>query len=142
MSLDPATVDALRQHLARQAQHRLAIGPAGPSRQSDWRGEYRDDPIFTWPDGTIISPDRYTEWFARHRKAAGLRRIRLHDLRHTYATVGLRNATGWHEVKVISQRLGHTSIGFTLDTYAHVLPAADEQTAHTLAQHILGEIAS
>lgn len=71
-------------------------GPAWPSRQTDWRGEYRDDPVFTWPDGTIISPDRYTEWFARHRKASGLRRIRLHDLRHTYATVGLRNATGWH----------------------------------------------
>jgi integrase len=59
----------------------------------------------------------------------------------TYATVGLRNATGWHEVKVISQRLGHASIGFTLDAYAHVLPAADEQTANTLARHILGETA-
>jgi hypothetical protein len=65
--------------------------------------------------------------------------IRLHDLRHTYATVGLRAATGWHEVKVISKRLGHASIGFTLDTYAHVLSAADEQTAHTLARHILAK---
>jgi hypothetical protein len=56
-------------------------------------------------------------------------------------TVGLRNAAGWHEVKVISQRLGHASIGFTLDAYAQVLPAADEQTANTLARHILGETA-
>lgn len=141
MALDPATVEALRQHLAQQARDRLALGGSWPSRQTDWRGEYRDDAVFTWPDGRIISPDRYSEWFHEARKAAGLRHIRLHDLRHTYATVGLRNATGWHEVKVISQRLGHASIGFTLDTYAHVLPAADEQTAHTLAVHILGEVA-
>lgn len=141
MALDPATVEALRQHLAQQARDRLALGGAWPSQQTDWCGEYRDDPVFTWPDGNIIGPERYTRWFHEARKAAGLCRIRLHDLRHTYATVGLRNATGWHEVKVISKRLGHASIGFTLDTYSHVLPAADEQTAHTLAQHILGEVA-
>jgi hypothetical protein len=60
----------------------------------------------------------------------------------TYASVGLRNASGWHDVKVISQRLGHAGIGFTLDGYARVLPAADEQTAHTPARHILGHDAS
>jgi integrase len=41
-------------------------------------------------------------------------------------------------VKVISERLGHASIGITLDTYSHVLPSADEQVAHSLARHILG----
>ncbi len=137
IALDPATVEALRAHLAVHAEHRLVLGERWPGRQHDWRGEYRDDSVFTWPDGRVISPDRYTEWFARACRAADLRRIRLHDVRHTYATVGLRNASGWHEVKVLSQRLGHASIGFTLDTYAHVLPAADEQAAHTLARHIL-----
>lgn len=73
-----------------------------------------------------------------HRKAAGLPRIRLHDVRHTYATAALANATGWHEAKVISERLGHASVGITIDTYSHVLPAADEQVAHTLARLILG----
>ena len=48
-------------------------------------------------------------------------------------------ATGWHEVKVISQRIGHRSVGFTIDTYMHALPAADEHVAHTLARLILGE---
>ena len=94
MPLDPATVEALRQHLAQQAQDRLALSGGWPSRQTDRRGEYRDDPVFTWPDGNIISPERYIRWFHEARKAAGLRRIRLHDLRHTYSTVGLRNATG------------------------------------------------
>jgi integrase len=62
----------------------------------------------------------------------------LHDVRHTYASVALARSTDWHEIKVISERLGDASIGITLDTYAHVLPVADERTAHTLASHILG----
>jgi integrase len=139
MSLDPATVDALREHLARQASQRLQIGQKWERRQHDWQGLYREDLVFTWPDGRLINPERFTTWFEARRREAGLPRIRLHDVRHTYATTGLANATGWHEVKVISQRLGHKSVGFTIDTYAHVLPAADEQVAHTLARLILGE---
>jgi len=96
--------------------------------------------VFTWPDGTVISPDRYTEWFRNAHAKAGVRRIRLHDVRHTYATVGLAQASGWLEVQVISRRLGHASVGFTPDAYAHVLPAADEETANTLARHILGGV--
>lgn len=140
MALDPATVDALRQHLARQAAQRLAAGPAWQARQLDARGQHRDDALFTWDEGSVISPERYSEWFVKACKAAGLPRPTARPSPHL-RSVGLRNATGWHEVKVISQRLGHASIGFTLDTYAHVLPAADEQTANTLALHILGETA-
>jgi integrase len=50
----------------------------------------------------------------------------------------MANATGWHEVKIISERLGHTNVAITIDTYSHVLPAADAATAHTLAKLILG----
>jgi integrase len=50
----------------------------------------------------------------------------------------LANATGWHEVKVISERLGHANVAITIDIYSHVLPAADAETAHTLAKLILG----
>jgi integrase len=139
MSLDPATVEALREHLAEQARQGLLIGPKWERQQHDWQGLHREDLVFTWPDGRLINPERFTEWFDAHCHRAGLPRIRLHDVRHTYATTGLANATGWHEVKVISQRIGHTSVGFTIDTYAHVLPAADEQVAHTLAILILGE---
>jgi integrase len=137
MALDPATVDALRTHLARQDEEREFAGPAWRRRQTDWRGNHRDDLVFTWADGSLIHPERFSKWFARHSSAARLPHIRLHDVRHTYATVGLANAAGWHEVKVISQRLGHASVGFTIDTYAHVLPAADADTANTLARLIL-----
>ena len=71
--------------------------------------------------------------------AAGLPPIRLHDVRHTYATAALAAAQGWHDVKVISERLGHASVGITLDTYSHVLPVADQATANTLARLILGD---
>jgi integrase len=69
---------------------------------------------------------------------AGLPSIRLHDVRPSYASAGLARATGWHEVKVISERLGHANVAITIDTYSHVLPATDAATAHTLAQLILG----
>jgi integrase len=59
-------------------------------------------------------------------------------VRHSYASAGLARATGWHEVKVISERLGHANVAITIDTYSHVLPAADAETAYTLAKLILG----
>lgn len=138
MSLDPATVEALQEHRERQRRERRLAGSASIERNEDWQGIGRERVVFTWPDGRMIDPELVTKWFRQHCRSAGLRRIRLHDLRHTYATAALQHATGWHEVKVISQRLGHASVGITLDTYSHVLPAADEETAHTLAALILG----
>lgn len=138
MALDPATVGALSDHLAWQDEQRRYAGAAWQRRQIDWRGNARENLVFTWPDGSLVHPERFTKWFTRHTRAALLPHIRLHDVRHTYATVGLQHAKGWHEVKVISQRLGHASVGFTIDTYAHVPPAADAETASTLARLILG----
>lgn len=138
MSLDPATTEILRSHKRAQSESRLKTGPAWQSRQHDWLGQHRDDLVFTWPDGSLVHPERFSRWFREHCSAAGLPRIRLHDVRHTYATAGLATARGWHEVKVISERLGHASIGITLDTYAHVLPVADQEAADTLARAILG----
>lgn len=139
MALDPATVEALRAWRRRQLEDRVMFGPGWRDREVDWRGTEREGLVFTRPDGGLLNPERVSAWFTVHVRRAGLPRIRLHDVRHTYATAALANATGWHEVKVISQRLGHASVGITLDTYSHVLPAADEETAHTLARVILGE---
>ncbi len=79
MSLDPATVDALRAHLAAQAQERLQLGPAWNSKATDWLGQSREDLVFAWPDGSMINPERFTAWFLNHSREAGLPRIRLHD---------------------------------------------------------------
>ena len=65
----------------------------------------------------------------------GLPRIRLHDLRHTHATLALQ--AGIHP-KVVSERLGHASVAFTLDTYAHAVPALEEAAAERLAAVVWG----
>lgn len=68
--------------------------------------------------------------FDRLARLAGLPRIRLHDLRHTHATLAL--AAGVHP-KVVQERLGHSNIGTTLDTYSHAIPAMQEDAASRVA---------
>jgi len=69
-------------------------------------------------------------------KRAGVPEIRLHDLRHTHASLAL--AAGVHP-KVVSERLGHANIGITLDTYSHCLPALSEEAACRVAALVVGE---
>ena len=100
--------------------------------------------MFTWPDGRPLHPDLITDWFQRHarrvvwdqdgRKRVGLPSIRLHDVRHSYATAAL--AAGIPD-KIVSERLGHANVQITLDTYRHVIPGLDEQAAATVARLIL-----
>jgi integrase len=120
ISLDPATVEVLRQHRTRQLQERLVAGDV-------WEDA---DLVFCREDGTLIHPDRFTKAFERARNSAGLPPIRLHDLRHTYATLALQ--AGVHP-KIVSDRLGHAGIAITLDLYSHVLPSLDAEAASTVA---------
>ncbi len=78
------------------------------------------------PDGSPINPNAVTLAFRRIIKRAGLKDIRIHDLRHTHATLMLK--AGIHP-KVVSERLGHANIGITLDIYSHVLPGLQEEAA-------------
>jgi integrase len=132
-------LDAGRVTVRWQLEERLAAGSAWHDTQTDHYGTTRTGLVFVWPDGTLISPERFTRWFTTHVEGADLPRIRLHDVRHSYASAGLANVAGWTEVKVISERLGHASTGITLDTYSHVLPDRDAEVAATLATAIIGE---
>ena len=94
------------------------------------------------PDGTHRHPERYSRRFmeqvAQGRKALGedlLPRIRLHDLRHTHATLLL--AAG-EPVKVVSERLGHASATITLTVYQHVHPGMGRQAADRFAALLRG----
>lgn len=138
MALDPATVSALRQHRRRQDDQGDLAGPAWRDGFTDWQGLSRHALVWAYGDGSPVHPKTFYERFLRLSAEAGLPRIRLHDVRHSYASAALAAATGWHDVKVISQRLGHASVSITLDTYSHVLPAADSTLANTLASVILG----
>ena len=86
--------------------------------------------MFVREDGELIHPEHVSNRFAAVVKAAGLPRIRFHDLRHTSATLGL--AAG-ESMKEISDRLGHSTIGITADTYVHVLPAVAQESAERRA---------
>ena len=92
--------------------------------------------MFVWPDGRPLHPDTITALFHKHCESAGLPRIRLHDVRHSYATAALLARV---PAKVISERLGHATAAFTLQTYAHVIPGMDEDAAVSVAALILAE---
>ncbi|HVE46690.1 MAG TPA: site-specific integrase [Acidimicrobiales bacterium] len=129
IALDPATVSALGEHRRAQEAEREAAGSA-------WQDSGL---VFTWPDGRVIRPDRFNVWFARHRRLAGLPKLRVHDLRHSHATTALAAGV---PAKVVSERLGHANVAVTLDVYSHVLPSLQDEAAAKVARLILGDDAT
>lgn len=89
--------------------------------------------VFTDELGQPMHPDRITKLFKEHVKAADLPTIRLHDLRHTVATLALQ--AGIH-TKVVQELLGHANVAITLDTYSHVAPVLHEQAAQAIGDLI------
>jgi integrase len=124
IAVDPGTVEALRTQRKRQLEQRLAFGP-------DWPDT---DLVFTHADGTPVNPVLFSKRFDRAVKASGLPTIRLHDLRHSHATLALR--AGIHP-KVVSERLGHSTVGITLDVYSHVTEPMEQAAAATVAALVL-----
>ena len=90
------------------------------------RGWEENDLVCCRKDGSAINPDTLTSGWAPFLKRRGIPHIRFHDLRHAHATLML--SKGVHP-KIVSERLGHASIGITLDTYSHVLPSMQAEAA-------------
>jgi integrase len=109
--LHDGLVAALKAHRRRQLETRLAAG----SRWID------SGLVFTTGKGTPLEPRDFNEDFDRIITKAGLRRVRLHDLRHACASFLL--AQGVHP-RVVMELLGHSQISLTMNTYSHVLPDA------------------
>jgi integrase len=125
IDLDAETVDQLRAHRARQAAER-----------ADWGADYENqDLVVAKENGEPIHPYTFSQAFERLIEKAGLRTIRLHDLRHTHATLALKAGV---PVKVISERLGHESPAFTLKQYAHVIPGTQAEAAAQVANLVDG----
>jgi integrase len=121
-------VAALRNHRRRQFEERLAAG-------SRW---HDGGLVFTTRIGTPLEPRALNEDFERVVMAAGLRRIRLHDLRHSCATFLL--AQGVHP-RVVMELLGHSQISLTMETYSHVLPDAMREAIGRM-EALLGKAAA
>ena len=89
-----------------------------------------DDRVFANEIGEPMRPHSVGQAFNRLVESSGIPRIRLHDLRHTHASHLL--AAGVN-AKVVSERLGHASVSFTLDTYGHVVPGQQSEAAEAAA---------
>ena len=126
VDLDPTTVAVLRAWRRTQLEQRMLVGA----------GWTETGLVFTMPSGEGWHPNSISQAFDRLvspvRKATREEldrrppRVRFHDLRHTHATQLL--AAGVN-IKVVSERLGHASVAFTLDTYAHVMPGQQADAA-------------
>jgi integrase len=116
---------ALRRHKARQAQEKLVLGPA-----------YEDQGLVVcWPDGRPIDPRHLNSHFEKVLKQTGLPSIRLHDLRHTFATLMLELG---ESPKTVQAMLGHSSVAITLDIYSHVSLELEKRAASRLNAAITG----
>ncbi len=85
-----------------------------------------NDLIFSGLEGKPLLPDTVTHAWIELVRRIGLKGIRLHDARHTHASLMLKQ--GVHP-KIVQERLGHASIQITLDTYSHVAPGLQEAAA-------------
>ena len=106
--LPPPVVALLKEHKRWQNERRLALGEA-------WQ-DY--GLVFPSAIGTPINPDNLTRDFHRLVQLAGVPRIRIHDQRHTFVTLTLARGAN---LKAVSEAIGHSDVGITLGTYAHVL---------------------
>ena len=120
IDLDDATVAVLQRWRAR-IEAELA------------RDVTDDDYVFCTCSGDPTHPDRLSQIFNKVVAHAEVPRRRLHDLRHTHATLLLKAGV---PVKVVSERLGHATPGFTMATYQHVLPEMQAEAARTFASVI------
>lgn len=120
--LTTGAADALRNHLSRQLEEMEHMGslyqPGGF--------------VFAAEAGTIINPSNLrNRSFKPLLKAAKLRPVRFHDLRHTCATLLLSKNVN---PKIVSEMLGHASISITLDVYSHLMPDMQEKAAKALEE--------
>lgn len=119
--LDEGTVEALLTHRRLQSDERALFGPAY---------QENENAVFCREDGELLNPDRVSKMFGLHVAESAVQPIRLHDLRHTHATLALQAGIN---PKVVSERLGHASAAFTLDVYSHAVPGMQEEAAAQVA---------
>jgi len=121
--LDAGTLGTLLAHRLEQDHERAR-----------WGNAYLDHGlVFAREDGSPIAPDHLTKKFGQLARAAGVRAIRLHDLRHGQASLMLAADV---PLAVVSKRLGHSSIALTADTYSHLLKGVDNRAAEAAAAQV------
>jgi integrase len=119
LSLTAEAVDALKAQRTRQFEERLAAA-------ARWR---EMDLVFTSIKGTPLEPSNLNDRLHTLLEAAGLPKKGMHSLRHCFASVLVAKGVS---PRVVMEALGHSQISLTMDTYAHVMPAALQDAARVL----------
>jgi integrase len=129
IALPELAIEGLRRHRAEQARGRLMLGPG-------WQD---NDLVCSQHDGRPLHPRSLTHAFVNLlRRRRDLARVRFHDLRHSHATLLLRKNV---HPKIVSERLGHSTVGITLDVYSHVVPGMQEEAARKIDAALRSAIA-
>ena len=123
IALSPDAVALLHEIRGRQIAQQLTVGEV-------WQNT---DYVFTQADGRPVDPDAITKDFSDLIKKSGLPHLTLHGLRHAHATMLLEAGVN---PKIVSERLGHSTISVTMDTYSHVLPGMQEAAALALDEKL------
>ena len=123
IALLPSSALLLREHKAKQEAQSTLSGK--PLSNSDF--------VFSRPDGSPLDPGTVRQVFRRILRRAQLGHLRFHDLRHSHATLMLMSDV---HPKIVQERLGHSKIAVTLDTYSHVLPGLQEAAVRRLEEFL------
>ncbi|MFO8010291.1 MAG: site-specific integrase, partial [Dehalococcoidia bacterium] len=121
IALPPDAIQVLRDH--RESQEKLM--------QNIGRSLADSDLVFSRVDGRPLRPNSITRAWKTLAVKAGVKPIRMHDARHTHASLMLKG--GIHP-KIVQERLGHTRISMTLDTYSHVTPGLQQAAAESFGK--------
>lgn len=126
VNLSPMLLEALHRHKAQQNQNKLSLG-----------SEYKDfDLIFCQKNGKPLEPRSVVRLvFNPALTKAGIRRIRFHDLRHTFVTLLIAQG---ENLKYISRQARHSSIQTTIDRYGHLLPEVNREAGAKLDKTVFG----
>jgi integrase len=117
ISLSPSTILVLKEHHEKQKLERIMQGIPLTD----------EDLVFSHPNGKPLCPNTVSHAWTILATRAGVKVIRLHDARHSHASLLLKQGT---HPKIVQERLGHSTISVTLDTYSHVSPGLQEAPAN------------
>jgi integrase len=125
LALDDQMLGILRAHQAVQQNARETVGTL-----------YVDHGlVFARVDGGATHPDYFSQTFDRTVRRLALPKVRLHDLRHTNATIGLAAGV---PIKIMSTRLGHATTAFTQDVYMRSTDSLERDAARRIAASVFG----
>ena len=125
--LDPLTLALLRSHAEMLSRERVEFGS----------GHADSGLLFCWEDGRPVHPDTITSRFRKIVESAGLPKINLHGVRHSYASAGRDAKIDW---KTLSERIGHSDVAFTMRQYVQTDLEVHRHVATALAELIVGDV--